>query len=99
MQAHLNDYENIISHISTQGMTIDDELKALLLMSNLSHSWETFITTVCNGLCRVVKYSEIASSVLSEDAKRKTFVHESASDAFIIQSLANRLNNRGGSSS
>jgi hypothetical protein len=32
--AHLNDYEGIISQLSAQGMTINDELKALLLMSD-----------------------------------------------------------------
>jgi hypothetical protein len=47
--AHLNDYEGIISQLSTQGMTIDDKLKALLLMSSLPLAWETFVTTVCNA--------------------------------------------------
>jgi hypothetical protein len=47
--AHLNDYEGIISQLSAQGMTIDDELKALLLMSTVPPSWETFVTTVCNA--------------------------------------------------
>jgi hypothetical protein len=41
--AHLNDYEGIISQLSAQGMMIDDELKALLLMSTLPPSWETFV--------------------------------------------------------
>ena len=35
VMAHLNDYEGIISQILVQGMTIDDKLKTLLLMSNL----------------------------------------------------------------
>jgi hypothetical protein len=36
--AHVNNYEGIISQLSVQGMTIDDELKALLLMSILPPS-------------------------------------------------------------
>ena len=64
VQAHLNEYESISSQIST----IDDELKALLLMSNLPPSCETFITTVCNTLTSVIKYSEMTSSILSKDA-------------------------------
>jgi hypothetical protein len=47
--AQLNDYEGIISQLSAQGMMIDDELKALLLMSSLPPSWETFVKTVCNA--------------------------------------------------
>jgi hypothetical protein len=35
---HLNDYEGIISQLSAQGMTIDDELKALLLTNTLPPS-------------------------------------------------------------
>jgi hypothetical protein len=65
--AHLNDYEGIISQLSAQGMTIDDELKVLLLMSNLPPYWETFVTTVCNASVASVKYSETTS--LSEDAR------------------------------
>jgi hypothetical protein len=36
--AYPNDYEGIISQLSAQGMTIDDELEALLLMSTLRPS-------------------------------------------------------------
>jgi hypothetical protein len=36
--AHLNEYEGIISQLSAQGMMIDDELKALLVMSSLPPS-------------------------------------------------------------
>jgi hypothetical protein len=35
---HLNDYEGIISQLLAQGTMIDDELKALLLMSSLPAS-------------------------------------------------------------
>jgi hypothetical protein len=84
--AHLNDYEGIISELPAQGMTIDDELKALLLMSNLPPSWATFVTTVCNASATAVKYSETMSSILSEDARRKTFVQNSTNEAYTVQS-------------
>jgi hypothetical protein len=84
--AHLIDYEGIISQLSAQGMTIDDELKALLLMSSLPPSWETFVTTVCNASATAVKYSETTSSILSEDARRKTFVQNSANEVYTVQS-------------
>jgi hypothetical protein len=72
--AHLNDYEGVISKLSAQGRTIDDELKALLLMSTLPQSWETFVTTVCNASAAAVKSSETTSSILSKDPRSKTFV-------------------------
>ena len=39
VQAHINDYESLNSQISAQGTTIEDELKALLLMGSLPLSW------------------------------------------------------------
>jgi hypothetical protein len=71
---HLNEYQGIIFQLSAQGMTIDNELKALLLMSSLPPSWETFVTTVFNASATAVKFSETTSSILSEDARRKPFV-------------------------
>jgi hypothetical protein len=93
--AHLNDYEGIISQLSAQGMTIDDELKALLLMSSLPPSWETFVTTVCNASATVVKYFETTSSILSEDARRKTFVQNSENEAYTVRSTGDRQQHRG----
>ena len=46
VQTHLNKYESLSSQISAQGKTIKDELRAMLLMSSLPSSWETFFTTV-----------------------------------------------------
>jgi hypothetical protein len=97
--AHLNEYEGIISHLSAQGMTIDDKLKALLLMSSLLPSWETFVTTVCNASATAVKCSKTTRSILSEDAQRKTFVQNSASEAYTVQSTGDRRQHRGRSSS
>jgi hypothetical protein len=88
--AHLNDYEGVIYELSAQGMMIDDELKALLLMSSLPSSWETFVTTVCNSSATAVMYSETTSSILSEDAQRKTFVQNSAGEAYTVQSTGDR---------
>ena len=44
VQAHLNEYESLSSQITSQGTTIEDELRAMILMSSLP-SWETFVTT------------------------------------------------------
>ena len=49
VQAHLNKYETLSSQISSQGTEIEDELRAMLLISSLPSSWETFVTTVCNA--------------------------------------------------
>ena len=53
VQVHLNEYKSLSSQISPQGMTIEDELRAMLLMSSLPSSWETFVAIVCNASTRL----------------------------------------------
>ena len=38
VQAHLNEYESLSSQILSQGKTIEDELRAMMLMSSLPSS-------------------------------------------------------------
>ena len=81
VHAHINEYKNLNPQISAEGTTIEDELKAMLVMSSLPPSWETFVTTLCNASTTAVKYSEVTSSILTKVAKRKSLVHDLASDA------------------
>ena len=53
---HLNAYESLLMQRSSQGMEIDEELRGLILMSNLPPSWETFITTVRNTSTTTITY-------------------------------------------
>ena len=62
---------------NTQGTAIEDELRAMILMSSLPSSWETFVTTVCNASTTVVKYSKVTSAILTEAARRKSFAKDS----------------------
>ena len=64
VQAHLKEYESLSSQISSQGTTIENELRAMILMSSLPSSWETFATTVCNASTTAIKYSEVTSAIL-----------------------------------
>ena len=47
-------YESLSSQIFSEGTTIVDELRAMILMSSLPSSWETFVTTVCNTSTTVI---------------------------------------------
>ena len=85
VQTHLNEYESLCSQISAQRTTIEDELRAMLLMSSLPSSWETFVRTVCNASTTAVKYSEVTSAILTEAARRKSFAKDSADEAYVVQ--------------
>ena len=99
VQAHLNEYESLSSQITSQGTTIEDELRAMILMSSLPSSWETFVTTVCNASTTAIKYSEVTSAILTEAARRKYFTKDSVEEAYVVQGSTDRSNNRGRSSS
>jgi hypothetical protein len=42
--------------------------------------------TVCNTSVVAMKYSETMSSICTEDARRKTFVQNTTSEAYAVQS-------------
>ena len=83
VEAHINEYESISSQLSAEGMTIEDDRKALVLMSNLPPSRETFVTTVCNTGA-TMQYPKVKSSMLIEDAQRKLFLHDLARDIYVV---------------
>ena len=89
VQTHLNEYESLSSQISAQGTTIEDELRAMLLMSSLPSSWETFVTIVCNASTTAVKYSEVTSTILTEAAWRKSFAKDSVDEAYVVRGSTN----------
>ena len=82
VQAYLNEYESLSSQISSQGTTIEDELREMILMGSRPSSWETFITTVCNASTTAIKYSEVTSAILTKATRRKSFTKDSAEEAY-----------------
>ena len=94
VQAHLDEYESLSSQISSQGTTIEDELRAMILMNSLPSSWETFVTNVCNASTTAIKYSEVTSAILTEAARRKSFNKDSVEEAYVVQGSTDRSNNR-----
>ena len=85
VQTHLNEYESLSSQISSQGTTIEDELRAMILMNSLPSSWETVVTTVCNASTIAIKYSEVTSAILTEAARRKSFTKDSTEEAYVAR--------------
>ena len=90
VQTHLNEYESLSSQISAERTTIEDELRAMLLMSSLPSSWETFVTTMCNASTTAVKYSEVTSPILTEAAWRKSSAKDSVDEAYVVQGSTDR---------
>ena len=93
VQAHLKEYESLSSQITSQGTTIEDELREMILKSNLPSSWETFVTIVCNASTIAIKYSEVTSAILTKATRRKSFTKDSTEEAYVVQGSTDRSNN------
>ena len=73
-------------------MRIEDELRAMILMSSLASSWETFVTTVYNASTTAIKYSEVTSAILTKATQRKSFAKDSVEEAYVVQGSTDRSN-------
>ena len=71
-------------------MLIDEELRALILMSSLPSSWETFMATMI--------YVSSTRSILSKDTRRKSF-EQTLDEAYSVESAVDQPRNCGRSSS
>ena len=76
--------ESLIAPLSSQGMTIEEELRALILMISLPPTWETFVITICNTFTTTMTYASTTEDILSEDAQRKSFEHNMSSEAYAV---------------
>ena len=59
-------------------------------MSNLSSSWETFVSTVCNACTAAMNYMSAIGSTLSEDAKESHLSRPRVRPTSCRAQLANR---------
>ena len=101
VMAHLNAYKGIVSQLLAQGMKINDELSALMLMSILPPSWQTFVATMCNSSLTNITYSIATNSITFEDARRKWFVYTTLGEGetYAIQTKVDQQRNHSCSSS
>ena len=88
--AHLSAYETIIVELPSQGTTIEEELRALILLNSILPSWELFVTTICNAYPTTMTYASVTGSILSEDARHKSFEQNTSGDAYMVQDTGDR---------
>ena len=73
VSSHLNEFDSLFAQIRAQGLTIDDEMKAIHLLCLLPDSWDTFCIAISNSAPNgKLVYNEVAAALLSEEIRRKT---------------------------
>lgn len=72
MHTHLNAFNRITQQLAAVNFELDDEMKAVFLLSSLPESWNPIVTAVSssNGTTPM-KYDHVRDLILSEDARKK----------------------------
>ena len=69
---HLNEFNMIISQLSSVEIDFDDEVQALILLSSLPESWSGTVTAVSASAGKEkLKLDEVRDLIVSEEVRRK----------------------------
>mgnify|MGYP002775115835 FL=1 len=69
--SHINTFSRVLAKLSSQGINVEEEVKALTLLSSLPASSEVFCTTFANGYLKL-NLDETIGQVLTEDIRWKS---------------------------
>ena len=68
---HINEFNMIVSQLSSVKINFEDEIKALILMLSLLESWNTIVVTISSSReFDKRKFDEIRDGVLSESIRK-----------------------------
>ena len=81
---HINQFNMIVSHLSSVDINFEDEIKVLILMSYLPELWDTIVAAISSSQgFNKLKFDEIRDIVLSESI-RKRKVRDSSGSALSV---------------
>ncbi|WVY92294.1 hypothetical protein V8G54_037808 [Vigna mungo] len=91
---HISEFNTIIAQMASMQITLDDEIKALVLLSSLPESWSAIVTIGSNSTSNSkLKFDNILDLILSEDVRRRSLVESSQSNSGSALSVENRGRN------
>ena len=68
---HINEFNMIVSQLSSVDINFEDEIKALILMSSLPESWDTVVAAISSSRgSNKLKFDEIRDVILSESIRK-----------------------------
>ena len=96
---HLNEFNAIISQLSSMGVNFDEEIRALLILCSLPESWNGLVMAMSNSIpgSGTLKYDDVIGVILSEETCRKSSGGSRSRSALNAQSRG-RATERGSNS-
>ena len=66
---HLNDFNIVTNQLSSVGVNLDDEVRALLILCSLPESWDGLVMEVSNFVSgsSTLKFDDVIGVILSEE--------------------------------
>ncbi|GAA0175765.1 hypothetical protein LIER_28878 [Lithospermum erythrorhizon] len=96
---HLNELNSVTTQLSSVEIEFDDEVRALILLSSLSDSWNATVTTVSSSSgSNKLKFDDVRDLVLSEEIRRRESGESSTSSVLHMESKgrnSTKKNDRG----
>ena len=84
--SHLNEFDALWSQFQAQKMTMDDELKYVLLLCKLLISWDTLCIAISNSAPKgKLEYIDIFGALLSEEIRRKYMVTSQFGETYNVR--------------
>ncbi|KAL4564723.1 hypothetical protein LXL04_028792 [Taraxacum kok-saghyz] len=92
---HINEFNSILSRLTSVGISFEDEVQALMLLSSLPESWSGTVTAVSSSAGgEKMTFEMIRNLILSEDVRRQN--NRESSGSLLSIEDRRRRNNRGG---
>lgn len=77
---HLNEFNTVMSQLSSINVQFEDEIWALLVLSSLPDSWNGMVTSLSNSSRSAkLKFDDVVSAILDEEICRKPLGESSGS--------------------
>ncbi|MCO5600900.1 hypothetical protein L7F22_055017 [Adiantum nelumboides] len=68
VSSHLNEFNSLYSQLTSKGLNLDDEMKAIFLLCSLPASWDTFNTAISNSTHGgKLAFSDVTGVLLTKD--------------------------------
>ena len=69
---HLSEFNMVVVQLSSVNVEIEDEMKALILLSSLPESWSGTVTAVsASAGKKVIKFDDVRDLIISEEIRRR----------------------------
>ena len=70
---HLNEFNTLISQLSSVKVNFDDEVRALVILCSLPESWNSLVMDVSNFVpsSNTLKFDDVVGVILSEEMQKK----------------------------